>query len=184
MKIVGNCLATIVLSVACSSPTPRQPSVDATLAAASDAGESCPNGVRVYEDADDDGFGDFSSIGIVVCAETPGYVNNQDDCADGDADAYPFQPGYFTEPIGGAVRANLAYDYNCNGIENLRNTRAVSECPTRLTQSSCQQGGPGWVTIVPACGANGWWITGCHWNFSTDRCTWNETMTVLPQECQ
>jgi hypothetical protein len=75
------------------------------------AGE-CYSGVcsTFYNDADSDDYGDSGTTSSVCGALPPsGYVTDNTDCCDSDADAHPNQTGWFNqerEVCGG-------YDYNC-----------------------------------------------------------------------
>ena len=71
-----------------------------------------------YQDSDGDGFGNPTPIANVNpkvgCSGVghPGYVADDTDCDDNNANAFPGQTAYFSTP-----RANGSYDYNCDNME-------------------------------------------------------------------
>ncbi|MGH7268885.1 MAG: hypothetical protein ACREJ3_00515 [Polyangiaceae bacterium] len=91
-----------------------------------------------YQDADSDGFGN-PNVSVVGCSGLPpaGYVANNTDCDDANANAYPGQTAYFSTP-----RSNGSYDYNCDGSEE--GTNAVYPGGTcgycEETSSGCTNG--------------------------------------------
>jgi len=64
-----------------------------------------------YIDRDGDGYGDYSS-GISSCTQPSGYVANNGDCYDYNANAHPNQSSYF-----GSNRGDGSFDYDCSGSE-------------------------------------------------------------------
>jgi hypothetical protein len=62
-----------------------------------------------YPDTDGDGFGAGQSV--VVCLDEPGYADNDDDCYDQNADAFPGQTKFFSTD-----RGDGSLDYDCDGI--------------------------------------------------------------------
>lgn len=139
-----------------------------------DASTTCPDDqkVRLYPDADGDGFGDALAAGELVCGASTGLVTTHSDCADGDKTAHP-GGDFSTTPIAGVTSGGLAFDYDCDGAETQEWTTAApatcqsypaDECPATL-------GAPGlWATVIPKCGANGVWITGCAKNVPGNFC--------------
>jgi hypothetical protein len=88
-------------------------------------GVTCGAGVACqvyYQDADGDGFGNKSGVvgGTSVTAKAgcagaapPGYVADNTDCDDGDANVHPGQTAYF-----GAASIGIGtFDYNCDGAQ-------------------------------------------------------------------
>lgn len=82
-------------------------------------GLTCTAGCRIfYRDMDGDGYGDkFATLAAASartgCVEAPpsGFVADNTDCDDGDANARPGQTTYFsTSSLG-----NHTFDYDCNG---------------------------------------------------------------------
>jgi hypothetical protein len=77
---------------------------------------TCNSGVSCtlfYPDVDVDGFGDKNGTPKVGCADTPpsGYVTDNTDCDDHDANAFPGQTAYFATTSAGVH----TFDYNCDG---------------------------------------------------------------------
>lgn len=83
-----------------------------------------------YRDADSDTFGD-PNVTLSACSQPSGYVINNYDCYDANADAKPGQSYYFSRP-----RGDGSYDYNCDNSEEKRYygysycTEAGLECQT------------------------------------------------------
>ena len=95
-----------------------------------------------YQDADGDGYGNKNGVlGTTAkagCAGSPpaGFVADNTDCDDGDANAFPGQTAYFPTPSKGIG----TFDYNCDGASQ----KGIAEYPG----ASC--------TFCPsACGTNG-----------------------------
>jgi hypothetical protein len=82
---------------------------------------SCPNGCCTgntcgappawYQDSDGDGYGN-SAAKIDACARPAGYVADDTDCCDSDANAHPGQTMYFSTPD-----ACGNFDYNCDMVD-------------------------------------------------------------------
>lgn len=66
-----------------------------------------------------------------------------DDCDDSDPFTFPGQPAFFTSP-----RRAGGYDYNCDGVEELRD--ATPDCDDDGA-GTCT--GYRWAIIVPSCGS-------------------------------
>ena len=123
----------------------------------------------LYADSDGDGYGDPSST-TVACAGASGYVSNDSDCYDSNADANPSQAGYFTTD-----RGDGSYDYDCNGVNDVQYTSRGS-CggwPACTTYS-------GWAGFVQACGSTDDYLTSC--STSLGSCT--EYTEVRTQGCR
>ncbi len=77
--------------------------------------------LQCYTDADGDGFAPASAVGMAVCgALCPDGTTNvapsgpsTQDCADGDARAFPGQTQFF----GLSVSPSGGFDFDCNGVE-------------------------------------------------------------------
>jgi hypothetical protein len=89
-----------------------------------------------YADADGDGFGD-ADVAVQACEQPEGYVENSDDCDDGDADRNP-----------GAVEVCNGLDDDC---DSLVDEGDVCEPPALDINGSCVAGKPQ-VVIVNAGG--------------------------------
>ena len=81
------------------------------------------------------------------------------DCYDSNANARPFQAGYFS-----AHRGDGSFDYNCVGGEQKQwsTTGSATTCFADFVKSLCSTfaaGSTGWVTGVAACGASATYIT-------------------------
>lgn len=115
--------------------------------------QSCASPRLMYPDSDGDGFGSVASAGAMLCPPAPGYVDNNEDCADGDPRAHPRQMGFFGEPVIGP--AAKRYDFNCDGVDEpdahvcdsatICSNRGYTECETPFAPSC-------WGTEVQACG--------------------------------
>lgn len=89
-----------------------------------------------YADADSDGYGDPTRP-TQACGGAPaGYVANDRDCCDQDANARPGQTAWFSSPT-----ACGGYDYDCDD-EETRDTRSPFNEERSCSVSSCQ------VTVV------------------------------------
>jgi hypothetical protein len=92
-----------------------------TCSLSCDDGGSCQ---LFYRDADGDGFGNelgtiANGDAVVGCSGAPptGYVSDDTDCDDMDANAFPGQSAWFTtQRIGGG------WDYNCDGTDETEYT--------------------------------------------------------------
>ena len=122
-----------------------------------------------YADSDGDGYGDASAT-AVSCSAPSGYVSNDSDCYDSNADANPTQAGYFD-----VDRGDGSYDYDCNGVNDQQYTSRGS-CggwPACTTYA-------GWVTAVIRCGRTDDYITSC----STDWTSCTEYAETRTQACR
>ncbi len=107
--------------------------------------------VTGYQDSDGDGYG--VGAAQTFCDSLPaGYVSNNQDCYDSNANAKPGQTSYFT-----TNRGDGSFDYNCNGLEDKDPT---INCLTN-GPSSCATGTgvhAGYQGSVPPCGSSGTWV--------------------------
>lgn len=126
-----------------------------------------------YADCDADGYAaagarTISSCarpapGMAMCATGGGWTTRaptgaaNTDCNDGNATVNPGQTMYQTTPIPGAPAAG-DYDYNCNGMEEVR-SGAMGSCTVAGLGCAHTEG---WVgDAIPACGATAQYVTGC-----------------------
>ncbi len=132
--------------------------------AQTDAGCAPRDLISVVPDADADGFGDAFAAGRVACiAPPPGFAIDRSDCGDGDARANPTATAFSTTPILGGGNGRPTWDFNCNGVVELQYPVAQN-CNTIGQGGGCL-GSPGsseyWLGSVPACGAQGSWVSVC-----------------------
>jgi hypothetical protein len=111
-----------------------------------------------YADLDGDGFGD-SANSLMVCDAVPeGYVQDNHDCYDLNADAYPGAVSYWS-----IDRGDGSFDFNCNGSEELSYT-TKGQCYS-TSETGCSSSS-GWDGYVPPCGQSGWIVTSCYYGTS------------------
>jgi hypothetical protein len=112
--------------------------------------EDCATLVPYYRDADYDGYGDPNSA-VSACMAPEGYVDNPDDCYDGNDVANPD----YTGPGSPEDRGDGSFDYDCDGLETpvIGGGTCGPECsnPTET----------GFVGDIPPCGESGLVLTGC-----------------------
>jgi cysteine-rich repeat protein len=118
-----------------------------------------------FPDADGDGFGVKGGAFEACICPTGTTVNAPDpaDCSDGNASVHPKQSSsfgfpYCAEPSKDGGCARTSFDYDCSGVEEKKWTRLFpsSGCAV-LSLTSCA--GEGWQGSVPACGAEGTYVT-------------------------
>jgi hypothetical protein len=111
----GHCANSVCCKTACNAPNACNNSgFEGTCQC---PGMPCASGVSCtlfYPDVDVDGFGDKSATGVAGCADTPpkGYVADNTDCDDHDANAFPGQTAFFSTTSAGVH----TWDYNCDGM--------------------------------------------------------------------
>jgi hypothetical protein len=111
----GHCANSVCCKTACDAPnTCSNSGSEGTCQC---PGMPCNSGVSCtlfYPDADADGFGDRSATGVPGCADTPpkGYVADNTDCDDHDAQVFPGQTAFFSTTSAGVH----TFDYNCDGM--------------------------------------------------------------------
>jgi hypothetical protein len=125
----GHCSSGVCCNTACDAPA----TCNATGAGGQCKcpGVTCAAGVACqvyYQDLDVDGFGNQAGTLVAGTARTacaglppPGFVADNTDCDDGDANVHPGQPAYF----GGTSKGTGTFDYNCSGA----NEREFPEYP-------------------------------------------------------
>ena len=125
----NHCVSGVCCNTACASPNTCNDSGSAGTCKCPNvtchAGVSC---AVFYPDVDGDGFGDnkatiANSAAMAGCSDTPpkGYVVDNTDCDDKDANAYPGQTAYFSTVSAGTG----SFDYNCDGTSE----KGVPEYP-------------------------------------------------------
>ena len=123
--------------------------------------KDCPKSL-FYKDNDGDGFGDATES-MLACAKPQGYSEYDSDCDDDLKEVYPSQTAYFKDPIS----ATKSFDYNCDKTsEPEYPTATVSKCT--LKGGKCVGGG--WLLLVPACGAPGFYMDCVKGSKPTDGC--------------
>lgn len=111
---------------------------------------------QYYLDADSDGFG---VAGATQCWCEPTYPytgSTNNDCYDGNANAYPNASAYYSNH-----RGDGSFDYNCNGAEEKQYTGTYAGCTNWVALSSCNANAYGWTSVVPNCGGVGQYIYDC-----------------------
>lgn len=150
---------------------------DAAAAPATVEPSAPPCFVALHRDADGDKFGELAETMLDCAADHTGYVADATDCYDGNKAAHPrIQPDIFFM----AHRGDGSFDYNCDGLEELKETRIVvcpvfteadSHCPPETVPSiqgdighNCYETQirakvdpalGGWSDVVPPCGGLG-----------------------------
>ena len=99
--------------------------------------------ITYYRDADRDGFGN-PKLSKTDCKQPSGYVANNTDCYDSNANANPKQTSYFS-----VHRGDNSFDYNCDG-------RAEQQ-PFKCSSTGCS--GKTWSGSAPSCGKPGTVVT-------------------------
>ena len=104
-----------------------------------------------HEDLDGDGFGN-PEVRQFALWKPQGFVRNDRDCYDGNADAHPDATRFVDKH-----RGDGSFDYDCNGTSTKGQTKA----------GSCSNGTAhdGWDGAVPDCGKQGQWLLDCDRKF-------------------
>ncbi len=120
-------------------------------------------GYTCYADVDGDGFG--AGSGDAQCGScSEGYVEDNTDCCDTDANARPNQGTSYSVPRSGGCGGSYPYDYNCNNVETKSYTLtggSCDDCEANYELERCDYfstGDTGYSGSVPACGVAGNWI--------------------------
>jgi hypothetical protein len=149
----NHCVSGVCCNQACASPFTCNDSGSAGTCKC--PGVTCASGVSCavfYPDADGDGYGDktatiATSTAKAACADSTqaGFVQDNTDCDDHDANVHPGQTGYFSTPSNGTK----TFDYNCDGTLQ----KGVGEYPGASCSfcPGCQACGPG----AASCGSSG-----------------------------
>jgi hypothetical protein len=123
------------------------------------------DGNTYYLDSDTDGYGDPANA-LAACALPSGYVENNEDCYDGNKKAYPKQTDFHTSD-----RGDGSFDFSCDSVEEQQETD-LAECELVESPDStatCELVLAGWDGEVPACGARVVnWVTSCMSTLSSD----------------
>lgn len=130
-----------------------------------------------YQDQDGDGVG--GNVTQTACSCSAGWSLKSGDCEDGNADVFPGQTAYFSEPYTSTFGMD-SWDYNCNLLPE----------PKYVSIGYCYKSGSGckwqagWSVTTgsdpPLCGVTSPWITSC--TMSSGGCT--ATATDLTQACR
>lgn len=103
--------------------------------------------VTFYEDQDGDGFGATSTATTACTSPGAGWVTQDGDCNDDDADVHPGQTQFFAQGYTVPGTTEVSFDYDCDGHE----TEASPVVPKSPAALVC-----GWVFNPPHCdGPNG-----------------------------
>ena len=100
-----------------------------------------------YKDSDEDGYGDPKQRAWSIW-QLNGYVENDNDCYDGNKDAKPGQTSFFDKDRGDGF-----FDYDCNGVAEKEQT-ATGSCSNGTANQ-------GWEGGVPEPGRSGTWLVDC-----------------------
>jgi hypothetical protein len=127
-----------------------------------------------YRDSDGDGQGD---AGDTTCASSmpTGYVDNDLDCCDSEADVYDGQTTYFCSSFTCAGSSTPSWDYNCGGAD-IQRWQRTGRCYWGSSGCNYRDGwryGYPW----PDCGVSEDFVTGCDTSC-------NEVYGTQCQECR
>jgi len=143
-RVVEVCVPAVVLTVfeACL------PAPDVGDGGSSSAGDTqC---TVWHPDIDGDGYG-ASSVTIRTCRPEPGWVRDDADCYDENADAHPDQEALFA-----VHRGDGMFDFDCDGML-IRETLEVGQCGAQ-PECDVQRG---WAQGVADCGVTASYIERC-----------------------
>jgi hypothetical protein len=146
----------------CDADTVKHCSDDGLSATVVDtcvAGETCTAATCVcnspttwYRDEDGDGFGD-PVVTASACAAPEGYVADDTDCYDHNAQAKPQQGSGWSA----VDRGDGSFDFNCDGVE--KPEWGTGQC--NFNGSTCGLATPGFYTAIPACGERATFLESC-----------------------
>jgi hypothetical protein len=108
-----------------------------------------------FPDVDGDGFGAAGSAPSMACTAPPGHTADNNDCYDGNPQAYPGQGAFH-----GNHRGDGSFDFNCDGNEELESD-SLSSGYVLCSMGQCSTS-IGWKDSAPACGETGKWIGTCN----------------------
>ena len=132
-----------------------------------------------YPDVDNDGYGALTpTYGCSTSADLPplGFVDNNQDCFDGNEDVFPDQTEWFSSP-----RGDGSYDYDCSGTDERRWNSVYVVDPT-----TCALLEEGWTSSpIPSCGSVRDWVVDVELEFDAVSGFACEAVTeTRMQECQ
>ncbi|HEX2678480.1 MAG TPA: hypothetical protein VHM19_17630, partial [Polyangiales bacterium] len=168
---------------------------DPGMSAGGSAANSCDDGnACTYDGVLEDGTCYHKpSAGMGTDADSDGAPEGCD-CEEHEANAFPGQTEYFSQPYKvTTVRMDSkpvyqlgdpAFDYDCNGWEELQYTAISSTCKSWENQPICL--GEGWVVDpatkqIPVCGSGGAYQV-CAWDANKNACL--ATTIMLLQGCR
>jgi hypothetical protein len=110
-----------------------------------------PGCLPFYMDMDGDGFGAPGQERCLCAPAAPFDVDNDEDCFDANADAFPGQTTAF--PFD---RGDGSYDHDCDGLETPATGAGDCGCPVADTPFV-----RGWLGAPPACGVSAPFLASC-----------------------
>lgn len=127
---------------------------------------------RWHPDEDGDGFG-AAGIAIDTCNPAPGWLMDDRDCYDDNADARPDQVAYFA-----VHRGDASFDYDCDGFSSA----ALLDLGGCHGEPMCPDDS-GWRTGLAECGRVEDYVTECSGpSGGAPTCTW--IIEKQRQECR
>lgn len=110
-----------------------------------------------FQDSDGDGFGSITSF-VHAVSQPKGYVKNASDCCDEDANVFPGQTAFFSQP-----NECGNFDYDCSGATEYKFPQIQGDCDWgEIFESGSAKADPqGWVSTIPQCGESADWLLDC-----------------------
>ena len=124
-----------------------------------------------WRDLDGDGYGDETSSRCLCAPQAPHDAENDDDCFDYNANAFPGNTAWFD-----LHRGDGSCDYNCDGVESALYEDLGSCSDVSGTCTLVE----GWNLTVPSCANPGLWLDSC----AGEDGDCEFTGTPRTQECQ